>query len=114
MTRYLSEGTTGFSSNVSVRGRFYQHGVPSWTSTRQATAVLTVSANSSLDTTFTMSGAAVGDAIVPVPPSALSGDLSYNAWASAANTVTLRLSNCSTVDNVQTAQTWTFYRIDAI
>jgi hypothetical protein len=114
MTRYLSEGTTDYTSDVSISGQLAVRGVPSLASVTQTTVVLTASANSSIDTTFAMTGATVGDGIVAAAPSALSGDLSYNAWVSAADTVTLRLSNCSTVDNVQTAQTWTFYRLNAI
>lgn len=86
----------------------------SMTSKTQSVVALTVSANSSADTTFTFTGAKIGDGLVVGAPSAISGDLSFSAWISGADTGKLRLSNCSTVNNVQTAQTWTFYRIGAL
>ena len=54
-------------------------------------------------TAFTgaVTGAAVGDRVIATPPAALgntdanSGRLSYHAWVSAANTVTVMLTNAS-------------------
>ncbi|SER16144.1 SGNH/GDSL hydrolase family protein [Neolewinella agarilytica] len=48
------------------------------------------------DLTITVAGAALGDAVaLGVPNSAVSPDLSYFAWVSSANTVTVRVTNSS-------------------
>lgn len=78
-----------------------------------ASKVLTGSATCSItsvatvaSTAFTgaVTGAAVGDRVIATPPAALgntdadSGRLSYHAWVSAADTVTVRLTNASAAD----------------
>lgn len=65
-------------------------------------AITSVAAASSTSFTGTVTGAAVGDCVIATPPGALgatdaaSGRLSYHAWVSAADTVTITLSNAST------------------
>lgn len=64
-------------------------------------AVTTVGATSSVAFTGTVAGAAPGDRVIATPPAALgnagadSGRLSYYAWVSAADTVTVQLTNAS-------------------
>lgn len=54
------------------------------------------SAQSSSDLTVTLTGAVVGDAVsLGVPMSARSANSSFEAWVSAANTVTVRFNNYS-------------------
>ena len=77
-------------------------------------AVTSVATVASAAFTGTVTGAAVGDRVIATPPAALgstdaeSGKLSCHAWVSAANTVTVRLTNASaaaaaTNDAIQTA-----------
>lgn len=70
--------------------------------TGTATCALTsVSAISSASFTGTVPGAAVGDRVIATPPAQLgatvsdTGRLSYHAWVSDANTVTVMLTNAS-------------------
>lgn len=64
-------------------------------------AITSVAAVASTAFTGTVTGAAVGDRVIATPPAALgntdadSGRLSYHAWVSAADTVTVRLTNAS-------------------
>lgn len=64
-------------------------------------AITSVATVASASFTGTVTGAAVGDRVIATPPGALgatdadSGRLSYHAWVSAANTVTIRLANAS-------------------
>ena len=64
-------------------------------------AVTSVATVASAAFTGTVTGAAVGDRVIATPPAALgstdaeSGKLSCHAWVSAANTVTVRLTNAS-------------------
>ena len=70
--------------------------------TGTATCAIT-SVNTSASTSFTgtVTGAAVGDRVIATPPVELgatnadTGRLSYHAWVSAANTVTVMLTNAS-------------------
>ncbi len=60
-----------------------------------------VTANSHADLTMTVTGAAVGDAValgVPTAVAAVAG-LSYTAWVSATDTVTVRAANCATTNS---------------
>lgn len=64
-------------------------------------AITSVAAVASAAFTGAVTGAAVGDRVIATPPAALgntdadSGQLSYHAWVSAADTVTVRLTNAS-------------------
>lgn len=112
-TAYLggsSDGTTDFTSDVSANRFVVGQGTPLVlvSSFTQSVVAITVSAQSSALTTFTNNDAAVNDIVVVGAPSAVSGDLTYQARVSAASTIELRLSNVSGTDNAQTAQTWRF------
>ena len=52
-----------------------------------------ISAASQADLTITVTGAAVGDEVVMALPAAPAAGLVFNAFVSAANTVTIRASN---------------------
>lgn len=80
----------------------------------QAVVAITVETQDSNTTTFTLSGATTtGPQMVLVgAPSSLSDGLTYAAYASDANEGTLLLSNVSTSDLAQTAQTWRFTLVD--
>ena len=64
-------------------------------------AITSVGATASASFTGTVTGASVGDRVLATPPaelgatSAETGRLSYHAWVSAANTVTVMLTNAS-------------------
>jgi hypothetical protein len=64
-------------------------------------AITSVAAVASTSFTGTVTGAAVGDRVIATPPAQLgstaaeTGKLSYHAWVSAANTVTIALTNAS-------------------
>lgn len=63
-----------------------------------ATATLdfpSIAANAKADLTITVTGAAVGDAVFLGLPAAPAAGLVFNAFVSAANTVTVRASNTS-------------------
>ena len=61
----------------------------------------------SIDTTFAVTGAAVGDGVIVHPPSSLSAGVTAFAFVPSAGNVTLRLSASDTTVN-QVAQTWGF------
>ncbi len=110
-TPYLTTGPSTFSNqntSFGTEGRMAVAALTLYGAHSQSVVALTVSASSSALTTFAENSAAVGDIVLVGAPSALSGDLTYAARVSAASIVELRLSNVSTVDNVQTAQTWNF------
>lgn len=64
-------------------------------------AITSVSASSTASFTGTVTGASVGDSVIATPPAELgataadTGRLNYYAWVSAANTVTVTLTNAS-------------------
>lgn len=64
-------------------------------------AITSVATEASTSFTGTVTGAAVGDRVIATPPAQLgataaeTGRLSYHAWVSAANTVTVMLTNAS-------------------
>ena len=73
-------------------------------------AITSVASVSSSSFTGTVTGAAVGDRVIVTPPAGLganaeeTGRLGYHAWVSAANTVTVMLTNPSaSVANTNTA-----------
>ena len=73
-----------------------------------AVVALTVPAilnSTSIDTTFAVTGAAVGDAVLLGPPSALSAGVTAFGFVSSAGNVTLTLTASIATAN-QTAQTW--------
>ena len=75
-----------------------------------AVVVLTVPSildSTSIDTTFAVTGAAVGDGVVVHPPSAVSAGVHSFGFVSSAGNVTLTLV-ASKGTAVQTAQTWGF------
>jgi hypothetical protein len=64
-----------------------------------ATAALnfpSIAANTTSDLTITVTGAAVGDSVSLGPPSAPESGITYTAFVSATNTVTVRASNVTT------------------
>lgn len=70
--------------------------------TGSATCTITsVAAANSASFTGTVTGASVGDRVIATPPTQLgdnassTGNLGYHAWVSAANTVTVMLTNAS-------------------
>lgn len=79
--------------------------------TGSATCAITSVANAaSTSFTGTVTGAAVGDRVIATPPAQLgatateTGQMGYHAWVSAANTVTVMLTNPSaSVANTNTA-----------
>lgn len=62
-------------------------------------------AASSADLTITVTGAAVGDAVIHGPPAAPNADITFDAFVSAANTVTIRSHNVGAVAVDQAAET---------
>lgn len=73
-----------------------------------AVIALTVPAilnSTSVDTTFAVSGAAVGDGVILHPPSALSAGVVAFGFVPSAGNVTITLV-ASVATAVQTAQTW--------
>jgi hypothetical protein len=64
-------------------------------------AITSVGASTSIAFTGTVTGAAIGDRVIATPPDQLgntagdTGRLSYHAWVSAADTVTVMLTNAS-------------------
>lgn len=61
----------------------------------------------SLDTTFAIPGAAIGDGVLVHPPSTVSAGLTWDAFVPSAGNMTLRLSASNTTVN-QVAATWGF------
>ncbi len=87
-------------------------GTMSWRQSTVATATNlnfgTVAAQSSSDVTVTVTGAAVGDIVnLGVDNAAVLANSCYTAWASAANTITIRFNNYS-AGNLAPATTNTF------
>lgn len=73
-----------------------------------AVVALTVPAilnSTSVDTTFAVPGAAVGDGVILHPPSALSAGVTAFGFVPSAGNVTITLT-ASIATAVQTAQTW--------
>jgi hypothetical protein len=70
-----------------------------------ALTVPSVLDNTSVDTTFALTGAAVGDPVIIGHPSGLSTGVHAVGFVSAADEITLRLVSSKGTVN-QTAQTW--------
>lgn len=61
--------------------------------TQSVSFAFTAGGNATIDQTVTVSGAAVGDVVsLGIPTGAITGIISYYAWVSAADTVTIRAS----------------------
>lgn len=67
-----------------------------------------IAANSTAELPVTIPGAAVGDEVVANPNSAPEAGLAWNAYVSAADTVTLRLTNATIVAIDPINRTWKF------
>ncbi len=93
-------GTQGaFPVAMRVEGSFRIGGGTAVANILSATATLdfpSIAANSFADLTITVTGAVSGDTVIanPIAGSAIT-DVSYDAWVSAANTVTIRATNNS-------------------
>jgi hypothetical protein len=99
----LSQGlsiVTAGNSNVSAYGPVVGRAV-----SVVALSVPSILDSTSVDTSFTVTGAAVGDGVLVGYPSAVSAGLGVFGFVSAANEVTLRLI-ASKGTTAQTAQTW--------
>ena len=66
-----------------------------------------IAANTSYSTTVTYAGVAAGDAVVVIPPAGTNAAISFDAWVSAANTITLCLHNVSAGSVTPASATWT-------
>lgn len=83
-------------------------------------AITSVATVSSSSFTGTVTGAAVGDRVIATPPAQLgstaaeTGKLSYHAWVSAANTVTVMLTNASAAAATTNAAIQTAWPITVI
>jgi hypothetical protein len=88
--------TTFSGPVVSLNGFISGTGSATITKVLTATATLnfpSISAVSQADLTITVTGAAVGDEVMMSLPAAPAAGLVFNAFVSAANTVTIRASN---------------------
>jgi len=111
-TPLLSDATSHFGSDVSVRGLVIAGGgtAPLRVFSRQTFAVvaMTLTATRSIETTLNYNAVtpAANDLCLIGAPSAFSLGIAVNAYVNSSNSVVLRFSNVSTVDAAQTAQTW--------
>lgn len=67
----------------------------------------TVAGAAVFTTTITMTGVAVGDKIDVIPPAAIIAGVTWVAYVSAANTVTLRIANPTAAGIAVGTATWT-------
>ena len=83
-------------------------------------AITSVASVSSTSFTGSVTGAAPGDRVIATPPAALgataaeTGRLSYHAWVSAANTVTVMLTNASAAAATTNAAVQTAWPVTVI
>jgi hypothetical protein len=88
------------TGNTTVAGSLTVGGGTPIVKVVSVTAVLdfpSTSAQTSRDTTISVSGAAIGDAVsLGVPPTSMTTNCSYMAWVPVANNVTVRFINSST------------------
>lgn len=90
--------TTYSGPIISQRGFVAGSGSISISKILAATASLnfpSIASQAQADLTITVTGAAVGDYVVLAEPSAPAAGLVFNAFVSAANTVTVRATNAS-------------------
>ena len=88
--------TTSFSGPVRSLNGFIAGSGVAITKVLSATASLdfgSISAVSQANLTITVTGAAVGDEVIMALPAAPAAGIVFNAFVSAANTVTIRASN---------------------
>jgi hypothetical protein len=91
-------GTTTFSGPVVSQNGFIVGSGSTITKALSASASLdfgSISTASQASLTITVTGAAVGDEVIMALPAAPAAGLVFNAFVSAANTVTVRASNIS-------------------
>jgi hypothetical protein len=91
-------GTTTFSGPVVSQNGFIVGSGSTITKALSASASLdfgSISTASQASLTITVTGAAVGDEVIMALPAAPAAGLVFNAFVSAANTVTIRASNIS-------------------
>ncbi|MBB4265192.1 hypothetical protein [Roseospira visakhapatnamensis] len=69
-------------------------------------SVTSVSSLSHADVTGSVPGASPGDTVTASPPAGLNARLSWHAWVSASDTITLRLTNAAASHASLTAGTW--------
>jgi hypothetical protein len=98
-TTINASGVLAHTGNATVSGTFRVGGGTTVTNILSATATLdfpSIAADSFADLTITVTGAVSGDTVIanPIAGSAIA-DVSYDAWVSAANTVTIRATNNS-------------------
>jgi len=109
-TPLLSDGTSQFGSDVSIRGLVIGGEAPLRVSSFQTFAIgaSVVSGSSTFETTlnYNVVTPAANDVCVVAAPSAISSHLAYNAYVNSSNSVVLRFSNVTTGNMAQTAQTW--------
>lgn len=115
----LSQGRVEVGALIVGNGPSAGGAGPSPTTVRKVgsfTATVTptnpITANSVNVQTVTATGVAVGDAIVPIPPANIEAGLTWSAFVSAANTITLRLNNPGTGTVATAAKSWTFLWLD--
>jgi hypothetical protein len=83
-------------------------------------AITSVGTLASTSFTGTVTGAAVGDRVVATPPAQLgstaadTAKLGYHAWVSAANTVTIMLTNASAASATTNAAIQTAWPVTVI
>jgi hypothetical protein len=89
-------GTTTFSGPVVSQNGFIVGSGSTITKVLSASASLnfaSIPAVSQADLTITVTGAVVGDEVIMALPAAPAAGIVFNAFVSAANTVTIRASN---------------------
>lgn len=104
----FSATSATYTGAVSIGGGFPLSLV---TRGRQLVTNLTATATKSTETTWANNLVAVGDVIIGsiLSTSALSAGLTPYMYASAASTVALRLSNCSTANASTDSATWQYW-----
>lgn len=92
----------------SITGSTLSDGAPIyWVgSAASAFAALTVTGNLSSDRTIVVPGARAGDVVALGIPSGLSSGVAVHGFVTADNTVTVRFSAATTLNQSQTAQTF--------